>query len=382
MHKIVISRDLFLLVSLVNSSVSFPRRFKCNTIQKAIMTAHESQRYFEENSDLKWIPLLDLVLNRSPEDLSSEKSIPRMAKSVEYARAIQDAWIPQIGSFSHEVICSPIKYADSTGCPLYGHLITSNHTASDKETVGIILFHTAAGPHDLFLHWKAHELISTFNDQYEVRVLIADLISDASGLIGWSDDRSRYMDARDKLLQTELMAEGNMARPILESRIQAAFDTINNPFHISGELRVSPKKLSVLGWCFGGQPVLEIVRCSRLRRQVKCAVTFHGVIDGIQQLLQVPSDELDSETTFLLCNGRQDPFVCRKDLLTYGVMLDSVPSIKWSLLDFAGVKHGFSNPAQQHNPNQQAFRYDKNAAKISWSATIATLRCSMDNGIP
>ena len=74
----------------------------------------------------------------------------------------------------------------------------------------------------------------------------------------------------------------------------------------------------------------------------------------------------------LIFNGASDPYVgdsdleaARKTFEHYGWKVD--------VLNLEGVKHGFTNPAQDCNPNE-AFAYNDDAARSSWSSTINLLK--------
>jgi dienelactone hydrolase len=347
-----------------------------------------------------------------------------MAKNVEYAQAVQEAWEQELSengttSTADSVQCAPVAYQDAQGTLLYGHLVynkaaieaveSNNDTGNEKRLQGSILFHTGAGPQDIFLHWKAHSLVTRSNKKDNnvcpCVVLIADMVSDPMGAMGWGDDRSEYTVARDHLLQVKTASRStndeehqqgtsvgtspstSKARPVLHSRVQAAIYTLQQGLTAQNGvvLLVSPDQISVMGWCFGGHPVLEIVRCEDLRRQVTCAVTFHGVIDGIQHLEfdnNITADDASKSAEclrLLICHGREDPFIKREHVHLYHTMLDALsgppnPKVQWSMLEFGGVRHGFSNPAQEFNPNQKTFGYDATAARVAWDTALSILR--------
>ena len=88
---------------------------------------------------------------------------------------------------------SPWIYHDEEGTPLYGHIVrpkldsaaNADAAASKRKKnkksyhPGILLFHTAAGPQDVFLFRKAAALASDPN--LRCVVLICDVLSDQDG---------------------------------------------------------------------------------------------------------------------------------------------------------------------------------------------------------
>ena len=94
----------------------------------------------------------------------------------------------------------PVTYHDNEGISLYGHAVRRVGMTSTTPVPGILLFHTAAGPHDVCLHWKADSLVTdeqTFPDG--CIVMVADILSDDIGW-GWNSDREKYNAARELVL--------------------------------------------------------------------------------------------------------------------------------------------------------------------------------------
>eukprot|EP00592_Proboscia_alata_P002635 CAMPEP_0194365740 /NCGR_PEP_ID=MMETSP0174-20130528/13773_1 /TAXON_ID=216777 /ORGANISM="Proboscia alata, Strain PI-D3" /LENGTH=299 /DNA_ID=CAMNT_0039140573 /DNA_START=154 /DNA_END=1050 /DNA_ORIENTATION=- len=273
-----------------------------------------------------WKPEIDL-LSLSPSQISAGKDgKPQLAKDKNYASAVLSAWKAEcetrnkndessgISSMPPDIsIGSEFLYSDNKDT-LYGHLVmrsSSKVTALKQkaatipeplELPGIILFHTGAGPRDVFLHWKADSLVSKYN----CVVLIADLLSDRSGR-AWDDDRSWYNHIRDELLEINEVG-GNAVRTRLQRRIKAAVDALQN---IDG---VRVNRMAGFGWCLGGQSVLEL---SRMKIDVMSSlISFHGVFDGVRKS---SSNTIEKGTSSylpktLICHGNDDPFVNRLDL--------------------------------------------------------------------
>jgi dienelactone hydrolase len=394
--------------------------------------------------------------------------MPRLAKDYDYATAILEAWRQE-----EEQDCSlddekkngggrrPWKtiwkrgnviYADaaagtsSTKRKLYGHLIgrvpddddsdngddnarSSSCGKDDKKknalTVpGIVLFPTGAGPHDLFLLWKASSLVNTlYSSKDDINnnrnggclVLIADILSDESGCC-WDDDddKTRYIEARDNVLMQQPSDNNGQEqqRPVLRQRIQAALDTLLSSRLSSGNdddamvYSVDPQRVAAMGWCLGGHAILELAGMTRRQLQrpqkdaaaatttpcsIRALVAFHGVFDGIpasslpidddealQQQQQQPGEALPPKsfrTEVLICHGTKDPFVSDTSLEQALAYLQSQPShITTSLLQLQGARHGFTNPAQDFHPNQQAFGYNIEAATKAWKQAMNVLR--------
>ena len=294
-----------------------------------------------------------------------------------------DSWEQDITTAlsPQQVETSPWIYHDDYGTPLYGHVIRP--TVSSKETnttdsigdglpsplrPGILLFHTAAGPQDVFLFQKAATLASS---DLGCVVLICDVLSDQEGW-AWTPDGDR---TRFNALKEELLRE-NAA--LMRSRVEAAVRALDG-------LGVDPRRLASLGWCFGAQPILELAILQHqqdgekekdaLAFSATALVSYHGVYRREpSDFADVPSSGIESsiDREVLICTGRSDPFVSPDDLEFARATMEK-QNFAVRIMEFDGAKHGFSNPAQDFNSNP-AFQYNEVAAIQSWEATMVLLR--------
>eukprot|EP00588_Corethron_pennatum_P031534 CAMPEP_0194342974 /NCGR_PEP_ID=MMETSP0171-20130528/94636_1 /TAXON_ID=218684 /ORGANISM="Corethron pennatum, Strain L29A3" /LENGTH=352 /DNA_ID=CAMNT_0039108929 /DNA_START=142 /DNA_END=1200 /DNA_ORIENTATION=- len=331
-----------------------------------------------------WYPLLDL-LDADPSSLGAPVSSAahiRLAKDADFAQSVQEAWRAELaerdqktmhaGTTGSQIrsIGREITYKDVDGTVLHGYAVMRSDDVqrTRKPVPGIILFHTGAGPQDIFLRWKADTLVTdvdTFPDGGCV-VLIADLISDGEGW-AWDDDRTRYNNARDEVLRPVAGI-----RQTLQNRIQAAVRTVKA---LGG---VDSERISALGFCMGGHPCLELGRMEL--DGMRAVATFHGVFDGTvgakgsvtnkKKLLQVNGKSPAPRA--LIFHGSSDPFVTSQQLQACEEVFVS-HNWEWELKSFEEVRHGFTNPAQDFNPNK-AFAYNENAANEAWKATLALLK--------
>ena len=79
---------------------------------------------------------------------------PRMARDELWATTLKEAWAASGAGHAPE---RSLEY-DCDGARLSGVLV--GETASR----GVVIYHTAAGPRDLFLHWKANQLVDLSAD--------------------------------------------------------------------------------------------------------------------------------------------------------------------------------------------------------------------------
>ena len=323
----------------------------------------------------QWTPLSDL-LDADPANLcrsSADAASPRLAKDEGFALEVQKIWKEEIGQRSSadstaRAVGKAISYRTSEGTPLYGYAVRPDGETGDKLLPGALLFHTGAGPQDIFLRWKAESLVAN-SDLGGCVVLICDIISDDIGW-AWGSDRCKYSEARKAVMESSIGANGKAYRPELQRRVQAAVDALKG---LDG---VDKNSIASLGWCMGGHPVLEIGRMEI--PGMKAAATFHGVFDSVMaDQAAVISDEnkaanADDGPICVVCNGNDDPFVKPEDLAKCKGIFES-NGWQWKLLDHEETRHGFTNPAQDLNPNE-AFAFNGEAAASSWEAVCDLLK--------
>ncbi len=356
-------------------------------------TMMSSERCYKINTSLSaltWRPLQDLMETTYPAKLCNANSeTPRLAKDSEYATAVLKAWKEDSSSYTPDQknVGTKFVYLESKeGTNLHGFLVAPSYlipttpekqklTLTDQETKkeplsAIILFHTGAGPQDMFLRWKADILAKDLN----CVVMIADIIGDAEGY-AWSD-RNKYDAARKSVLAASEEG-GQVARWKLRRTITAA---INSLKELEGYFQID--QISALGWCMGGHPILELGLMKE--KSIKTLVSYHGVFDGVNDYKKefqpgrnddfgdAATNTCTRKTKVLICNGKSDPFVHENDINKAKSLLE-MKGCDVEILNFEGVKHGFTNPAQDYNPSD-AFAFNKNAANASWEATIQILK--------
>jgi Dienelactone hydrolase family len=332
---------------------------------------------------------------------------PQFAKDDDYANAIYHAWEKhENGSDIHDTVCEwksiqyhsiepsslprnesnivsssshpmpPQQLQTIQQVPLYGHFVRRRKqppsrdpmTMTQNSTIGIVLFHTGAGPHDLFLLWKAYTLVTTLftkdKEHVNMIVMIADILSDSHGW-GWNPiNRTHYQQTIQHVMMNSKKDDHNdhtntrkqllpQQRPILQCRIQAAIQalqhelaSLTSSFHTSHDIvhdmsSSSNIQLAALGWCLGGQCILELSKMKQYH--IKAMISYHGVFyDDNFDIINDDSDDSDDNdnhndnqnddiitsavirdnkakkkiTEILLCHGNEDPFVSNQSLQT------------------------------------------------------------------
>ena len=104
-----------------------------------------------------------------------------------------------------------------------------------------------------------------------------------------------------------------------------------------------PEDLSLLaiGFCMGGQAVLELAREGA---PLEAVVSFHGLLQT-----DLPAEPGKVTARILVCHGDADPMVPRSQVLSFWEEMDAAGA-DWHFHSYSGVKHGFTNPAPTENP--------------------------------
>ena len=278
----------------------------------------------------------------------------RAAASEAHAEILEAAWAAdaEIAAFSGVQMAQPHTFTTPDGLEMHGAFAWAEgggliDVSKPGKRPGVLIVHTAVGPQDLFLRWRAQALATR-----GYVVLIADLLGDPNGQ-GWeptwsADRRQTYV------------GDG---RPLLHQRTRLALDAL------AADPRVDATRLAAMGYCFGGKAVTDLIKAdTSLPGGLRGVVSFHGVVDGYAgEVDEASYSGSQTETSALLCHADADPFVAKEALHDCLSALNA-RGCKWELQTFGpggGAKHGFTNPAQVLNEKPQ-FGYDMRAERASW----------------
>jgi dienelactone hydrolase len=322
-------------------------------------------------SDLHWSLLSDIRNISDPSQLVD--SVPRLAREESYAKTNIDAWKKdfedettsrqKIESFGSEFIYK----RSSDGVNLYGYIVIpssveSKLKVSDKvpSIPAIILFHTGAGPQDIFMKYQADKLVrEKIWGEEGCIVFIADIISDQ---IGWAwQDRNKYWEARKSLLEIT-DKDGQNKRWLLRDTVRATLEAVKSID------MVDVGRIGAFGYCLGGQPIFELGMMQSTG--LKGLISFHGLYDNIYG---PDCDELkhDSKRRVLICNGSADPYVPISDVQRAAEIFKKCGWMV-DIINYENVFHNFSNPRKDYD--DIGMGYDEYAATNSWSLAVELLR--------
>jgi len=136
------------------------------------------------------------------------------------------------------------------------------------------------------------------------------------------------------------------------ARAKAALDTMKS------QKGVDQKKVTAIGYCFGGSTVLEMARAGM---ELNGVVSFHGNF-----ATKMPATEGAIKTKILVLHGANDPFINHDE---YDNFVKEMIGSKadWQMVSYGNAVHKFSNPEAGNEPSK-GFAYDKKADERSWLA--------------
>lgn len=123
---------------------------------------------------------------------------------------------------------------------------------------------------------------------------------------------------------------------------------------------VDPKRIAVIGYCFGGTAALEL---GRTGADVRAIVSFHGGLDSPK-----PADGAKIKGKVLALHGADDPYVPAADLAAFEDEMRK-GKVDWQLVKYGGAVHAFTEKGAG-NDNSKGAAYNAEAAKRSWKAML------------
>lgn len=212
---------------------------------------------------------------------------------------------------------------------------------ADERRPAIIVAHAWMGQ-DHFALRKAEELAALGYIGFA-----ADLYGDGKNAAG-ADEAWRLMMPlfEDRLL--------------LQKRIRKAFDVV------SGNPRVDPGKIGIIGFCFGGLMAIELLRSGA---PVKGAVSFHGVLgNAIGECAAKRAPIANGiKGSLLMLHGVDDPLVSVDDILGLQREL-SEAEVDWQMNIYSHTSHAFTNP--QAHDTKNGLIYNSKSSDRAWWAMI------------
>lgn len=162
----------------------------------------------------------------------------------------------------------------------------------------------------------------------------------------------RPTDPAERARLSDFYKSGN--RALFRQRQLAALN------HIKTDPRVDPKKIVVIGYCFGGTGALEMARAGA---DIVGAVSFHGSLSNPN-----PLDVPNMTMPVMVHHGAIDPFVPVTEVAAFKAEMN-VAQIDYAFTSYGNAVHSFTDPAAGNDPSTGS-AYNEKADKRSWSALV------------
>jgi dienelactone hydrolase len=154
-----------------------------------------------------------------------------------------------------------------------------------------------------------------------------------------------------------LMAPFLEDRQLLQDRIGAAIVVLRQ------QAEVNPVQVAAMGYCFGGQCVLDLARAGS---DVCGVASFHGMFGA-------PANTAGNRISArVLClHGYDDPLAQPGDMLALAAELTTADA-DWQVHAYGNTVHAFTNPAA--NDRAMGTLYNADADRRSWAALVNFLQ--------
>jgi dienelactone hydrolase len=150
--------------------------------------------------------------------------------------------------------------------------------------------------------------------------------------------------------------------PQLRERVVATF----RAFTALPEVEAS--RVAAIGYCFGGQCVLELARSGAPAQAV---VSFHGTL-GTHQAAR-PGEV---KARILALTGARDPYAPKEDVEAF--QAEMAQAADWQMTVYGRGLHGFTDPiAAEMTDRVPGVGYDPLLDKLSWAQATAFLDASL-----
>lgn len=143
-------------------------------------------------------------------------------------------------------------------------------------------------------------------------------------------------------------------RALYRSRLKAGLEALKK------QPNVDPKRLAVIGYCFGGTGALEAARAGL---PVKGVVSFHGGL-ATDKPAKSPL-----KAKVLVLHGAIDPYVGADEVAGFEKEMNGSKA-DWQLVKYSGAVHAFTQPMAGNDISKGA-AYNAAADKRSWQAMRA-----------
>lgn len=180
----------------------------------------------------------------------------------------------------------------------------------------------------------------------------ADQIAKELGYVALAAD---IYGAADK--PADMAGAGKAAGKYKEDRALYRARLLAGLAQLKKQPNVDPKKIAVIGYCFGGAGALEMARSNAA---VQGVVSFHGSLDAKE------ASTTPIKPKVLVLHGADDPYSNREAVAGLEKELDARKA-DYQVVLYSGAVHAFTQP-MAGSDNSKGAAYNESADKRSWAA--------------
>ena len=215
---------------------------------------------------------------------------------------------------------------------------------------------TGAGPHPALLVMHDAQGIGSLVRRRSQELAAQGYVAFAPDMYGGG---RRFENARDAGVLLKALYEKPQR---LRDRVLAGLEVLKN------QSQTDTDRIGALGFCFGGQCVLELARSGA---DVKAVVSFHGLLKT-----PLPAEPGVVKAKVLALTGKQDPYAPAADVEGFQKEMEAA-QVDWQLTLYGRGYHAFSEPEAVQMTNIPGIRYDPLLEKLSWSQATAFIDATL-----
>lgn len=143
----------------------------------------------------------------------------------------------------------------------------------------------------------------------------------------------------------------------LRARVVAWYDVL------AARADVDRQRIAAIGYCFGGQCVLELARSGA---DVKAVVSYHGLLTTT-----MPAKPDSIRAHVAVYTGAKDPYAPAAHVKAFRAEM-AAANARYDITVFSEAYHAFTDPAANRS-TVPGLKHDAVAERVSWSGTLALL---------
>jgi dienelactone hydrolase len=148
----------------------------------------------------------------------------------------------------------------------------------------------------------------------------------------------------------------------LRGRVVAGFEILK------AQPGVDASRIGALGFCFGGQCVLELARSGV---DAKSVISFHGLLTS-----EHPAQAGEVKAKILVLTGAHDPYAPIEHVEGFREEMTKAGA-EWQVTLYSEGYHAFTEPHQDDMTMIPGVKYDPLLDKLSWASCLAMLDATL-----